>query len=60
MKSLKEIIDFLAAKKLKLTEDKLKTISYDHFEFHTNIQYDFESNQVRNLIVTGLKSCLSG
>ena len=51
MISLKEIIEFLVAKKLKLTEDN---------EFHTNIQYDFESNQVRNLIVTGLKSCLSG
>jgi len=51
MKSLKEIIDFLVTKKLKLTEG---------IEFHTNIHYDFESNQVRDLKVAGLKSCFSG
>lgn len=42
MKSLKKIIDFLKDKKLKIMEDT---------EFHTNIEYDFKSNQVRNLLV---------
>ena len=51
MKSLKEIIDFLVAKKLKLT---------DGIEFHTNIHYDFESDKVRDLILAGPKSCFSG
>ena len=60
MKSLKKIIDFLKDKKLKILEDT---------EFHTNIEYDFKSEQVRNLLVTigkthptfaGLKTSLSG
>ena len=42
MKSLKKIIDFLKDKKLKIMEDT---------EFHTNIEYDFKSKQVRDLQV---------
>ena len=42
MKSLKKIIEFLADKKIKLMEDT---------EFHTNIQYDLKSNQVRKSTV---------